>query len=120
MGWRAGRLVSESLLVETGHPSADGEVDLRDPGARLERRDLAQEPAPERELTLAGIRPVHQHEPDLGVDPARLVSMATAYGRRLGCYVVNDPERMQQLAALGLWGFVTDVPDVAAATLRSG
>lgn len=60
---------------------------------------------------------VHPWEADLGVDPARLVSMATAYGRRLGCYVVNDPERMQQLAALGLWGFVTDVPDVARAAL---
>ena len=30
----------------------------------------------------------------------------------MGCYVVNDPVRMQQLAALGLWGFVTDMPDV--------
>jgi hypothetical protein len=26
--------------------------------------------------------------------------------------VINDADRMQQLAALGLWGFVTDVPDV--------
>jgi glycerophosphoryl diester phosphodiesterase len=60
---------------------------------------------------------VHAWEGDLGVDPARLVALATAYGRRLGCYVINDPERMQQLAALGLWGFVTDVPDVARAAL---
>jgi glycerophosphoryl diester phosphodiesterase len=35
----------------------------------------------------------------------------------VGCYVVNDPDRMRQLAAYGLWGFVTDVPDVARATL---
>ena len=31
--------------------------------------------------------------------------------------MVNDPDRMQQLAAYGLWGFVTDVPDVARAAL---
>ena len=35
----------------------------------------------------------------------------------MGSYVVNDPERMQQLAAAGLWGFVTDIPDVASAAL---
>ena len=42
---------------------------------------------------------------------------AAAYGRQMGCYVVNDPDRMKQLAAYGLWGFVTDVPDVARAAL---
>ena len=37
--------------------------------------------------------------------------------REIGCYGVNDPERMKHLAALGLWGFVTDVPDIARAAL---
>jgi glycerophosphoryl diester phosphodiesterase len=54
---------------------------------------------------------------DLGLDPAPLLAHAAAYGRRVGCYVVNDPQRMQHLAALGLWGFVTDAPDVARAAL---
>ena len=54
---------------------------------------------------------------DLGLDPTPLLQHATALGRRIGCYVVNEPERMQQLSALGLWGFVTDAPDVAASTL---
>jgi glycerophosphoryl diester phosphodiesterase len=54
---------------------------------------------------------------DLGNDPAPNVSLATSWGTRVGCYVVNEPERMQQLAAAGLWGFVTDVPDVARAAL---
>jgi glycerophosphoryl diester phosphodiesterase len=40
-----------------------------------------------------------------------------AYGRLVGCYVVNEPQRMQHLAAYGLWGFVTDVPDVARQAL---
>ncbi|MGZ6214187.1 MAG: glycerophosphodiester phosphodiesterase, partial [Candidatus Limnocylindria bacterium] len=49
---------------------------------------------------------VHPYEGDLGLDPEPILSVARAYGRLIGCYVVNDPIRMQQLAALGLWGFV--------------
>lgn len=57
------------------------------------------------------------YESDLGMDPTRNVELATAWGCRVGCYVVNDPDRMRQLAATGVWGFVTDVPDVARAAL---
>jgi glycerophosphoryl diester phosphodiesterase len=60
---------------------------------------------------------VHPWEGDLGMDPAPALSQAMAYGRLVGCYVVNEPQRMQHLAAFGLWGFVTDVPDVARAAL---
>jgi glycerophosphoryl diester phosphodiesterase len=60
---------------------------------------------------------VHPWEGDLGLDPAPALSQAIAYGRQLGCYVVNDPDRMKHLAVFGLWGFVTDVPDVARAAL---
>ncbi|MGI8999069.1 MAG: glycerophosphodiester phosphodiesterase [Candidatus Limnocylindria bacterium] len=56
-------------------------------------------------------------EGDLGIDPLPLMAQAKIYGREIGCYVVNDPERMQHLAACDLWGFVTDVPDVARAAL---
>jgi glycerophosphoryl diester phosphodiesterase len=61
---------------------------------------------------------VHPWEGDLGMDPLPLLAQANAYGREIGCYVVNDPERMTHLAACGIWGFVTDVPDVAHAALR--
>ena len=54
---------------------------------------------------------------DLGVDPMPLLAEATAYGLEVGCYVVNEPDRMRHLAALRLWGFVTDVPEVARAAL---
>jgi glycerophosphoryl diester phosphodiesterase len=54
---------------------------------------------------------------DLGLDPLPLMARAQAYGREIGCYVVNDPERMQHLAACRLWAFVTDVPDVAREAL---
>jgi glycerophosphoryl diester phosphodiesterase len=60
---------------------------------------------------------VHPYEADLGIDPLPILAQAHAYGREVGCYVVNDPERMRHLAACGIWGFVTDVPDVARATL---
>jgi len=61
---------------------------------------------------------VHPWEGDLGMDPLPLLAQANAFGREIGCYVVNDPERMKHLAACGIWGFVTDVPDVAHAALR--
>jgi glycerophosphoryl diester phosphodiesterase len=54
---------------------------------------------------------------DIGMDPLPLMAQATAFGREIGCYVVNDPERMKHLAACRLWGFVTDVPDVAREAL---
>jgi glycerophosphoryl diester phosphodiesterase len=60
---------------------------------------------------------VHPYEADLGMDPLPLLAQAHAYGREIGCYVVNDPERMKHLAACGVWGFVTDVPDVARQAL---
>jgi glycerophosphoryl diester phosphodiesterase len=60
---------------------------------------------------------IHPWEGDLGLDPGPLVSQARAFGRLVGTYVVNDPARMQQLAAIGLWGFVTDAPAVARQAL---
>lgn len=63
---------------------------------------------------------VHPWEGDLGLDPLPILAQARAYGREIGCYVVNDPERMRHLAAYGIWGFVTDVPDVARAALGPG
>jgi glycerophosphoryl diester phosphodiesterase len=74
----------------------------------------------DRALTYAvehGHAAIHPWEGDLGLDPGPLLSQARAFGRLVGSYVVNDPTRMQQLAALGLWGFVTDAPAVARKAL---
>jgi glycerophosphoryl diester phosphodiesterase len=60
---------------------------------------------------------VHPWEGDLGLDPVPKLAQALAYGRLVGCYVVNEAERMRQLAAYGLWGFVTDLPGVAREAL---
>ncbi|MDH4333976.1 MAG: glycerophosphodiester phosphodiesterase family protein [Chloroflexota bacterium] len=74
----------------------------------------------DRALTFAvehGHVAVHPWEGDLGLDPAPLLLQAVAYGRQVGCYVVNEPDRMRHLAAYGLWGFVTDVPRIAREAL---
>ena len=60
---------------------------------------------------------VHPWERDLGEDPLPLLAEAKLLGLEVGCYVVNDPGRMKFLADIGLWGFVTDVPDIAVETL---
>jgi len=44
---------------------------------------------------------VYPWDGDLGLDPMPLIAQAAAYGLRLGCYVVNEPQRMQQLALSG-------------------
>lgn len=61
---------------------------------------------------------VFPFDTDLTEDPMANITLARSLNARVGCYVVNEPERMQHLAAAGLWGFVTDVPDVARAALR--
>jgi glycerophosphoryl diester phosphodiesterase len=60
---------------------------------------------------------VHPWDGDLGIDPLSILTQARQLGLELGCYVVNEPDRMRFLAACGLWGFVTDVPDVAREAL---
>jgi glycerophosphoryl diester phosphodiesterase len=60
---------------------------------------------------------VHPWEGDLGADPLPLLAQAKILGLEVGCYVVDDPGRMRFLSDTGLWGFVTDVPDVAVETL---
>lgn len=58
---------------------------------------------------------VHPHH--LGVTP-RLVELASSAGLAVHTWTVNDPERMRALAAMGVDSIMTDVPDVAVATLR--
>ena len=67
-----------------------------------------------------GHRGIFPWEGDLGLDPMPTLAQAEAFGLRVGCYVVNEPTRMQHLAACGIWGFVTDQPDVAVTALNRG
>ncbi len=61
---------------------------------------------------------INPWESDLGDDPIAIVAEARALDLEVGCYVVNEPDRMRFLADCGLWGFVTDFPDLAVETLR--
>jgi len=56
---------------------------------------------------------LHCFERDLGDDPRRLVARAEETGKQLGCWVIDDPDRMRQVTAAGLAAFVTNRPDVA-------
>jgi glycerophosphoryl diester phosphodiesterase len=110
---------SDRCAVISFHESAIDRVRELDPGIRTGYLLVPTQPI-EPALTWAtehGHAGVFPWEGDLGVDPLPILASAHALGRQIGCYVVNDPGRMQHLAALGLWGFVTDVPAVARAAL---
>jgi glycerophosphoryl diester phosphodiesterase len=67
---------------------------------------------------MRGHAAINPWERDLGDDPLPQIAQARAAGLEVGCYVVNEPERMRFLSDTGLWGFVTDVPDLAVELLR--
>lgn len=62
-----------------------------------------------------GHRALHPHHS--GVTPY-LVEQCAAAGLACNTWTVDDPGRMLELAALGVDAIVTNVPDVAVATLR--
>ena len=64
-------------------------------------------------IVAGGHATLNVFERDLGTDPRPLVEHAAAAGRQVGCYVIDDPERMRVVAAAGLAAFVTNRPDVA-------
>ena len=57
---------------------------------------------------------VHPHH---GAVTPHLVDLAHAAGLRVNTWTVDDPDRIRQLASLGVDGIVTNVPDVALAAL---
>ena len=110
---------TDRCAVISFHESAIERVRELDPGIRTGYLLVPGQPM-EPALTWAtehGHEGVFPWEGDLGADPLPTLAVAQAYGRLIGCYVVNDPERMQHLAALGLWAFVTDVPAIAREAL---
>ena len=63
-----------------------------------------------------GHRALHPHH--VGVTP-RLVDLCAAAGLACNTWTVDEPERMRELAAIGVDAIVTNVPDLAVATLRA-
>ena len=71
----------------------------------------------------ASIRAAAGYAWGVGFDDARVTRRGLAKARGLGLvttvYTVNAPERMRELAELGVDGIFTDRPDLLRATLRS-
>ena len=62
----------------------------------------------------AGHRALHPWDPTVD---AVLVERCHAAGLAVNVWTVDDPDRMRELAAIGVDGIVTNVPDVARAVL---
>ncbi len=98
----------------------------------LDRIRALRPEAPTAFLTLPGVPPLaaialarerghsalHPETRSLAGDTAaRVVEQAHANGIRVHVWTVNEPDEMRRLAELGADGIVTDVPDLAVATL---
>jgi glycerophosphoryl diester phosphodiesterase len=59
---------------------------------------------------------VHPHH---GAVTSHLVDLAHAGGLEVNTWTVDDPDRIRALAALGVDGIVTNVPDIALAALAA-
>ncbi len=91
-----------------------------DPGTRTGYLVAPAQPLTDAMLWASGRGHVaiNPWESDLGDDPIAIVAEARALDLEVGCYVVNVTDRMRFLAVCGLWGFVTDLPDLAVEALR--
>jgi glycerophosphoryl diester phosphodiesterase len=77
---------------------------------------LVSKVSPERivQVAAAGHAALHPWEPNVTAD---FVERCHAAGLAVNTWTCNDPERIVALAAMGVDGVCTDVPDVALATL---
>ncbi|MGA2820873.1 MAG: glycerophosphodiester phosphodiesterase [Anaerolineales bacterium] len=74
-------------------------------------------------LRKAWLAPLVRHEarhPEIAQVSAKMVAMCHRAGRIVSVWVVNAPEDMERMAALGVDGIFTDVPDVALSLLARG
>ena len=125
--WAQARLLSTiddqgeariSDLAELDHcsqPTMTTQVRRLDPG--VDTALLTYDDDPERSLSAcvdAGHVAVHPW--DRKVDE-RFVAAAHAVGLKVNVWTVDEPERIAELARWGVDGIVTNVPDVALATL---
>jgi len=69
-----------------------------------------------RGIAAAGHQAIHPHHAMVTSD---LVDAAHGAGLLLNTWTVDDVDRMLELAAWGVDGIVTNVPDLAVAALRA-
>ncbi len=71
---------------------------------------------PER-MREAGLTALHPADAALGTDAASLIEQAHRLGIAVNVWTVNSPERIAELATLGVDGIITDYPDRAIKAL---
>ena len=111
----AARSRRDRVLVSSFDPGTITQVRRLDPG--VDTALLTYDDDPERSLSAcvdAGHVAVHPW--DRKVDE-RFVAAAHAVGLKVNVWTVDEPERIAELARWGVDGIVTNVPDVALATL---
>lgn len=128
---RAAALVA-AVIAERGH-AVDVLVSSFNLGT-IDRIRAIDASVPTAFLVMLGLDPVealdlcvaHGHvalHPFLGMlagdAAATTVTRAHELGLRVNVWTVNDPDEMRRLAAAGVDGIVTDIPDVALEVVRS-
>ena len=110
-------LTRERCLISSfdmGAVNAARDLDPRMPTALITNDDLGPEVA-------IGRASAHSHgaiNPYDGLVTPRWIAEAAAAELSVNVWTVDDPERMVELAEMGVDGIITNVPDVAVAALR--
>src|SRR5690606_38084271 len=107
---------ADRVLVSSFHLPTIDRVKALDPDVATGFLTFA-DPMPADGIVLAADRghdAIHPH--DITVD-LELVEAAHAAGLAINVWTVDDPDRMRQLAELGVDGIITNVPDVARQVL---
>lgn len=94
-----------------------------EPRALVQARRLRPELRTVQHVAYVPLRLAAAYAWAAGFEDAHATPRALALARRLGLattvYTVNDPERMRELAALGVTGIFTDRPDLLRDTLAT-
>ncbi|MEW5853930.1 MAG: glycerophosphodiester phosphodiesterase family protein [Myxococcota bacterium] len=108
----------DRVIYSAFHPIRCARLRRLAPDAPVAMLHEEEQPAPLRDLWLLPLIAPHAVHPQSTLCDAGYVEHARALGLAVHVWTVNDPAEMQRLAGLGVDAIITDVPDVAVATLR--
>lgn len=109
----------DDVLLSSFHLRTVDRVKALAPGLRTGLLTLF-DPSAVDGVVLAAERGHDAIHPHHAFVDAALVEAAHGAGLELNTWTVDDVDRLRELARLGVDGIVTNVPDVAVATLRAG